>query len=112
MKTPITAGSCYDYANDYWLKINGDFPDITAAFYNGNFSKTLNQAQRDKHEWVLNGIDFKPGDRILDIGCGWGPMLAAVREQSGKGVGFSISDLQVRYWVYLPGGRRVPKNKL
>ncbi len=97
MKTPITAGSCYDYANDYWLKINGDFPDITAAFYNKNFSKTLNQAQNDKHKWVLSGIDFKPGDRILDIGCGWGPMLAAVKAQNGRGVGFTISDLQVRY---------------
>lgn len=70
MKTPITAGSCYDFANDYWLKINDDFPDIKAAFYNGNFSKTLSQAQKDKHKWVLRGIDFKPGDRILDIGCG------------------------------------------
>jgi cyclopropane-fatty-acyl-phospholipid synthase len=97
MKTPITAGSCYDYANDYWLKINDDFPDITAAFYNGNFSKTLRQAQRDKHKWVLSGIEFKPGDRVLDIGCGWGPMLAVIREQSGRGVGFTISDLQVQY---------------
>ncbi len=97
MKTSVSAGSCYDYANDYWLKINDEFPDITAAFYNGNFSKTLNQAQRDKHKWVLSGIDFKPGDRVLDIGCGWGPMLAAVREQGGRGVGFTISDLQVQY---------------
>ena len=97
MKTPVTAGTCYDYANNYWLKINGDFPDITAAFYDGDFSKALSQAQKNKHKWVLHGIDFKSGDRVLDIGCGWGPMLAAVREQSGRGVGFTISDLQVQY---------------
>jgi cyclopropane-fatty-acyl-phospholipid synthase len=97
MKTSILAGSCYDYANDYWLTINEEFPDITAAFYNGNSSKTLPQAQRDKHEWVLYGIGFKPGDRVLDIGCGWGPMLAAVKAHGGHGVGFTISRQQVRY---------------
>lgn len=83
--------------NDYWLTINDEFPDITAAFYNGDFSKTLAQAQRDKHQWVLSGIGFRPGDRVLDIGCGWGPMLEAIRKQAGHGVGFTISERQVRY---------------
>jgi len=95
--TPRTAGSCYDYANDYWLNINEDFPDITAAFYDRDFSKTLTQAQTAKHEWILKGIDFEPGRRILDIGCGWGPMLAAIRAKGGKGIGFTISEKQVQY---------------
>lgn len=97
MKTPRSAGACYDYANDYWLAINEEFPDITAAFYNGDFTKTLNQAQKDKHLWVLNGIGFKAGDRILDIGCGWGPMLTAIKKRGGRGVGFTISERQIHY---------------
>jgi len=43
MKTPITAGTCYDYANDYWLKINDDFPDITAAFYPEEFKNGIQE---------------------------------------------------------------------
>ena len=39
---------------------------------------TLDEAQRAKHEYILKGINFKKGDRVLDIGCGWGPMLQAV----------------------------------
>lgn len=97
MKTPRIAGSCYDYINDFWTTINNEFPDITAAFYNGDFSKSLEQAQKDKHDWVLEGICFEKDDRVLDIGCGWGPILNAIREREGLGIGFTISKKQVEY---------------
>ena len=65
----------------------GEHADLTCAMFHGDFSKTLAQAQRDKHEYILEGIGFKPGMRVLDIGSGFGPMLKAVQERSGQGIG-------------------------
>lgn len=98
MKTHRLAGTCYDYASDAYLAaLRMEFPDITAGLYDGDYSKTLEQAQRDKHAWVLAGIGFRPGQRVLDIGCGWGPMLNAIRNQGGRGIGLTIAEKQVAY---------------
>lgn len=73
----------------------GENFDFTCAFYNGDYSKTLKQAQEDKHEYILKNIAFKKGMRVLDIGCGWGPILKAVEEKGGKAVGITLSSDQV-----------------
>lgn len=98
MKTHRLAGTYYDYFSDAYLAaLQMDFPDITAGLYDGDFSKSLEWAQRDKHEWVLAGIGFQAGQRILDIGCGWGPMLNAIRKRGGRGIGITLSQKQVEY---------------
>ena len=84
----------YDDLDDIWPLMLGDYPDITNAFYNGDYSKSLDQAQRDKHDWILQEINFAPGHRILDIGCGWGPMLRVIQERGGRGVGLTLSPRQ------------------
>ena len=71
----------YDWVDYFHVLRLGDYADFTCALFDGDFSKTLNQAQKDKHEYVLGGLHFKAGDRILDIGCGWGPMLNYIRER-------------------------------
>ncbi len=73
-------------------------PDYTCAFFNGDFSKPHDQAQRDKHTWIFENLGFGSdlsGKRILDIGCGWGPILHAVRERGGTAVGLTLSEDQV-----------------
>jgi len=85
----------YDDLDQLWRISLGEHADISAAYYNGDYSKSLEQAQRDKHEWILRGTGFKPGCRVLDIGCGWGPMLKAIKDRSGDGVGLSLSPKQV-----------------
>ena len=72
----------------------GEHADLTCAMYNGDFSKTLTQAQKDKHQYILDGICFKPGFRVLDIGCGFGPVLEAVKERGGHGIGLTLSRKQ------------------
>ena len=84
----------YDDMDRLWRLSLGDHADITAAFYDGDFTKSLAQAQRDKHDWVLDGIGFRPGHRILDIGCGWGPMLKAIKQRGGAAVGLTLSPKQ------------------
>lgn len=87
----------YNWVDDFQKMFLGEKSDYTCAFFNGDFTKTLDEAQRDKHEYALKGINFKRGDRVLDIGSGWGPILQAVRDRGGKAVGLTLSSAQVRY---------------
>jgi cyclopropane-fatty-acyl-phospholipid synthase len=86
--------STYDYMDRIFRKTMGDHGDITGAMYNGDFTLTLEEAQEKKHEYILNGIGFRKGDRILDIGCGWGPMLKAIKYAGGREVGLTVSPAQ------------------
>lgn len=78
--------------------VQGRFPDYTCAFYDGDFSKPYTRAQLDKHAWIFRGLglgDELRGKRILDVGCGWGPMLEATRRRGGTAVGLTLSPGQV-----------------
>ena len=72
----------------------GELADFSGAKYDGDFSLTLEQAQRRKHEYVAEQIGIGPGRRVLDLGCGWGPLLERVRERGGDGVGVTLSSAQ------------------
>ena len=72
----------------------GELADFSGAKYDGDFSRTLEQAQRRKHEYVAEQIGIGEGRRILDLGCGWGPMLNFIRERGGEGVGVTLSSAQ------------------
>ena len=73
----------------------GELADFSGAKYDGDFSLTLEQAQRRKHEYVAEQIGIDPGRRVLDLGCGWGPLLAFVRERRAEGVGVTLSSAQL-----------------
>lgn len=87
----------YDWVDAFHVLRLGAFADFTGAFFNGDYTKTLEEAQRDKHEHILHGIDFSRGHRILDIGCGWGPMLNAIQKKDGMAVGLTLSPAQNDY---------------
>jgi cyclopropane-fatty-acyl-phospholipid synthase len=72
----------------------GELADFSGAKYDGDFSLTLEQAQRRKHEYIAEQIGIGPDRRVLDLGCGWGPLLAFVRERGGDGVGVTLSSAQ------------------
>lgn len=73
----------------------GELADFSGAKYDGDFSLTLEQAQRRKHHYVAEQIGIEPGRRILDLGCGWGGLLNFVRSIGAKGVGVTLSSAQV-----------------
>lgn len=85
----------YEHVDEIFRLNMGDTADCTCAYYNGDYSLTLEQAQAAKHRYILKQINFKPGMRVLDIGCGWGPMLKAIKEAGGEGVGLTLSPKQV-----------------
>src|ERR671916_245970 len=72
----------------------GELADFSGAKYDGDFSMTLEEAQRRKHEYVAQQIGIGPGRRVLDLGCGWGPLLNFIRERGGTGLGVTLSSAQ------------------
>ena len=72
----------------------GELADFSGAKYDGDFSLSLEEAQRRKHEYVAEQIGIDPGRRILDLGCGWGPLLDFIRRRGAQGVGVTLSQAQ------------------
>jgi cyclopropane-fatty-acyl-phospholipid synthase len=72
----------------------GELADFSGAKYDGDFSLSLEEAQRRKHEYVAEQIGIGPGRRVLDLGCGWGPLLDFIRTRGGTGVGVTLSSAQ------------------
>src|SRR5690606_9923324 len=59
----------YDLGNDLYEAMLGPSMVYTCG-YRGRGARTLEDMQRDKLQLVCEKIGLKPGDRILDIGCG------------------------------------------
>jgi cyclopropane-fatty-acyl-phospholipid synthase len=73
----------------------GELADFSGAKYDGDFTLTLEQAQRRKHEYVAEQIGIQPGRRVLDLGCGWGGLLNYIRGVGATGLGVTLSSAQV-----------------
>ena len=95
----------------------GELADFSGAKYDGDFSLTLEQAQRRKHEYVAEQIGIKPGRRVLDLGCGWGGLLDYIRRVGATGLGVTLSSAQVTACrrhgldVYLEDAREVTRER-
>src|SRR3954453_24066666 len=91
----------------------GELADLSGAKFDGDFSLSLEEAQRHKHEYVAEQIGIGEGRRVLDLGCGWGPLLDYVRRRGASGVGVTLSSAQVEACrrhgldVHLQDARRI-----
>jgi cyclopropane-fatty-acyl-phospholipid synthase len=72
----------------------GELADFSGAKYDGDFSLTLEQAQRRKHDYVAQQIGIGPNRRVLDLGCGWGSLLNYIRNAGAIGLGVTLSSAQ------------------
>ena len=73
----------------------GEMADFSGAKYDGDFSLSLEEAQQRKHVYIAEQIGITEGRRVLDLGCGWGPLLNDIRERGAEGVGVTLSKAQV-----------------
>ena len=87
----------YDVSNRFYEMILG--PSMTyscAVFADGDDS--LETAQLRKVDLVARKLDLKPGDRLLDVGCGWGAMaIHAAQTYGASVVGVTLSTEQRAY---------------
>src|SRR5258708_15515965 len=69
----------------------GETASFSGAKYDGDFSLTLEQAQKKKNDFIWEQLRLKPGQRVLDMGCGWGSLLHYLRERGVTAVGVTLS---------------------
>lgn len=72
----------------------GETADFSGARYNGDFSLSLGEAQRAKHEFIYDQLHIGEGSTVLDMGCGWGPFLKYATERGASPIGLTLSNGQ------------------
>ncbi|MEX2382596.1 MAG: cyclopropane-fatty-acyl-phospholipid synthase family protein [Opitutales bacterium] len=87
----------YDVSNDFyalWLDRNM----VYSCAYFQSPETSLDQAQEDKLDYLCRKLRLKPGQRLLDLGCGWGGLvLHAARHYGVDATGITISQSQVEF---------------
>jgi cyclopropane-fatty-acyl-phospholipid synthase len=86
----------YDVSNDFFALFLDESMTYSCAIFE-DFDEPLEVAQRRKLETVCRKLALQPGERVLDVGCGWGsfPVHAAV-EHGVHAVGITLSEPQAR----------------
>jgi cyclopropane-fatty-acyl-phospholipid synthase len=84
----------YDVSNEFFSLFLDDSMTYSCAIFSRG-AETLEAAQEEKLETVARKLELKQGDRVLDVGCGWGsfPLWAATRHGAHV-VGITLSQPQ------------------
>ena len=84
----------YDVSNDFFkLFLDASMTYSCALFSRG--ARTLEQAQLAKRELVCAKLDLRKGERLLDVGCGWGSLVVHAATRHGvRAVGVTLSPSQ------------------
>ena len=84
----------YDVSNEFFaLFLDPSITYSCAMFSRG--AQTLASAQKAKLELVCRKLELEPGQRVLDIGCGWGSFaIHAARCHGARVVGVTLSGPQ------------------
>ncbi|OLZ67733.1 SAM-dependent methyltransferase [Streptomyces sp. IMTB 2501] len=86
----------YDVGNDFYEIVLGPSMVYSCAYWEDG--GTLEGAQRDKLELISAKLGLMSGQRLLDVGCGWGSMaIHAAREHGVSVVGVTLSQEQAAY---------------
>jgi cyclopropane-fatty-acyl-phospholipid synthase len=80
----------YDVSNTFYEWVLGPSMTYTCACY-PRPDATLDEAQENKHRLVFEKLRLKPGDRLLDVGCGWGGMVRYAARRGVQAVGVTLS---------------------
>ncbi|MCC9710095.1 class I SAM-dependent methyltransferase [Streptomyces sp. MNU76] len=89
----------YDVGNDFYEAVLGPSMVYSCAYWAASDgTTTLEAAQHDKLDLICRKLDLRPGQRLLDVGCGWGSMAVhAAREYGVRVVGVTLSQEQAAY---------------
>jgi cyclopropane-fatty-acyl-phospholipid synthase len=86
----------YDVGNEFFSLFLDESMTYSCAIFSRG-AKTLEEAQRTKLDLVCTKLDLKPGERLLDVGCGWGAFIRhAVREYGVHATGVTLSEPQAQ----------------
>ncbi|ESR25515.1 SAM-dependent methyltransferase [Lutibaculum baratangense] len=84
----------YDVSNDFYRLFLDERMVYSCGYFTG-WDNGIDQAQFDKLELICRKLRLKPGERFLDIGCGWGALLIHAAKHHGVVAhGVSLSEAQ------------------
>ncbi len=97
----------YDLGNDFYRLWLDPTMSYSAAIYQDGQDGSLASAQAAKYQRILDRLQAAPGERVLEIGCGWGGFAEMAAQASLKVTGLTLSPAQLE-WVR----KRVPQADL
>ena len=87
----------YDVSNRFYELVLGPSMTYTCAVF-PTVDATLEEAQVEKYDLISRKLDLRPGQRLLDVGCGWGGMVRhAAREYGVSALGVTLSRQQASW---------------
>lgn len=87
----------YDVSNDFYALWLDEEMVYSCAYYEAA-DQSLEQAQRNKLDHICRKLRLQPGERLLDIGCGWGALICWAAEHYGVNAhGITLSQNQYNH---------------
>ena len=87
----------YDVGNDFYALWLDRYMQYSCAYFDTG-AEDLDTAQTRKLEHICRKLRLKPGERLLDIGCGWGGLaLYAAQKHGARVLGITLSQEQLAY---------------
>ncbi|GAA1833988.1 class I SAM-dependent methyltransferase [Microlunatus capsulatus] len=86
----------YDVSNTFYGFVLGPSMTYTCACYPAP-DATLEQAQENKYRLVFEKLRLQPGQRLLDVGCGWGGMVRYAARRGVRATGVTLSAEQAAW---------------
>jgi cyclopropane-fatty-acyl-phospholipid synthase len=87
----------YDLGNAFYSLWLDESMTYSSALFEGDETRTLEEAQQAKYRRILGRIEAAPGMRILEIGCGWGGFALAAAQAGLQVTAITISPQQADY---------------
>jgi cyclopropane-fatty-acyl-phospholipid synthase len=88
----------YDLGNAFYELWLDDTMNYSSALFEGDFSLSMQEAQRAKVRRALQATDVAQGSRVLEIGCGWGALAEMATVDRGAHVtGVTLSTEQLAF---------------
>ena len=86
----------YDVGNEFFALFLDPSMTYSCAYWSGG-ATTLEEAQEAKLELVCKKLGLREGERVLDVGCGWGSFVIHAATRHGvRAVGITLSEEQAR----------------
>ena len=86
----------YDVSNSFYEWVLGPSMTYTCACY-PDPEVSLDEAQENKYRLVFEKLRLGPGDRLLDVGCGWGGMVRYAARRGVSATGVTLSEQQAAW---------------
>ncbi|MDI9893105.1 class I SAM-dependent methyltransferase [Rhodococcus sp. IEGM 1381] len=86
----------YDVSNAFYEMVLGPSMTYTCAAFEA-VDQSLEGAQENKYRLVFDKLGLRPGDRLLDIGCGWGSMVRYAARRGVQVIGVTLSQEQAAW---------------